>query len=277
VLAFLFVKDGDRFLPWVRSFVGPRAGGHLYVLLDRVWGTLGGFIRGQVLVSLCDGLFIGIGLLIVGVPLALPLAVLTFFGGFVPIVGALFAGALSVLVALVSNGFTAALIVLGIVLLVQQIEGNVLQPILQGKSLQLHAAVVLLAVTAGGSLYGIPGAFLAVPVTAAAAVVLRYLFAQVDRTSEDDSADAPSDPEAAKAVGLPPAPPRAHAPDEGGTAHEPRPDAPNPEQLELADDSEGLVPPDGPGPAVPAPRTANGDGAAGPVPEGTGSTARERS
>jgi hypothetical protein len=76
-------------------------------------------------------------------------------------------------------------------------------------------------------------------------------------------------------VGLPPAPPRSHAPEEGGTAPEPRPDAPNPEQLELADDPEGLVPP--PGPAVPAPRTANGDGAAGPVPEGTGSTARERS
>jgi predicted PurR-regulated permease PerM len=281
VLAFLFVKDGDRFLPWLNGFIGPRVGGHLSVLLGRVWGTLGGFIRGQVLVSLCDGVFIGIGLLIVGVPLALPLAVLTFFGGFVPIVGALFAGALSVLVALVSNGFTAALIVLGIVLLVQQIEGNVLQPILQGKSLQLHAAVVLLAVTAGGSLYGIPGAFLAVPVTAAAAVVLRYLFAQVDRTSEDDSADAPSDPEAAKAVGLPPASPRAHEPEEGGTAAEPRADAPNPEQLELADDPEGSVPPVHSA-TVPTARTTDdgatpdGDGAAEPVPEGTGSTARKR-
>jgi predicted PurR-regulated permease PerM len=281
VLAFLFVKDGDRFLPWLRGFVGPRVGGHLYVLLDRVWDTLGGFIRGQVLVSLCDGLFIGIGLLIVGVPLALPLAVLTFFGGFVPIVGALFAGVLSVLVALVSNGFTAALIVLGIVLLVQQIEGNVLQPILQGKSLQLHAAVVLLAVTGGGSLYGIPGAFLAVPVTAAAAVVLRYLFAQVDRTSEDDAADAPSDPEAAKAVGLPPAPPQAHAPEEGGAAPEPRADAPNPEALELTDDPEGPVPPVGSATAS-TPRTSdgvatpNGEGAASAVPEGRGSTARER-
>lgn len=282
VLAFLFVKDGDRFLPWLRGFVGPRVGGHLYVLLGRVWSTLGGFIRGQVLVSLCDAVFIGIGLLVVGVPLALPLAVLTFFGGFVPIIGALFAGALSVLVALVSNGFTAALIVLGIVLAVQQIEGNVLQPILQGKSLQLHAAVVILAVTAGGSLYGIPGAFLAVPVTAAAAVVLRYLFGQVDRTSEDDSTDAPSDPEAAKAVGLPPAEPRAHAPEEGGTAPEPRPDAPNPEQLELADDVDGLDPPVGAGPTVRTARTTNGgatpdrDGATDPVPEGTGSTARER-
>ena len=112
------------------------------------------------------------------------------------------------LIALVSNGFTAALIVLGIVLLVQQVEGNVLQPILQGKSLNLHAAVVLLAVTAGGSLYGIAGAFLAVPIAAAGAVVLRYLFAQVDRISEDDETDAPADPTAARAAGVAPAPER---------------------------------------------------------------------
>ena len=202
VLAFLFVKDGDRFLPWLRRFVGPRVGGHLCVVLGRVWDTLGGFIRGQALVSLADGVLIGAGLLIVGVPLALPLAVLTFIGGFIPIVGAIFAGAMAVLIALVSNGFTAALIVLGIVLLVQQVEGNVLQPILQGKSLNLHAAVVLLAVTAGGSLYGIAGAFLAVPIAAAGAVVLRYLFAQVDRVSEDDETDAPADPTAARAAGM---------------------------------------------------------------------------
>ena len=208
VLAFLFVKDGDRFLPWLRRFVGPRAGGHLCVVLGRVWDTLGGFIRGQALVSLADAILIGTGLLIVGVPLALPLAVLTFIGGFIPIVGAIFAGAVAVLIALVSNGFTAALIVLGIVLLVQQVEGNVLQPILQGKSLNLHAAVVLLAVTAGGSLYGIAGAFLAVPVAAAGAVVLRYLFAQVDRISEDDETDAPADPTAARAAGVAPAPER---------------------------------------------------------------------
>jgi putative heme transporter len=191
VLAFLFVKDGPKFLPWVRRLVGPRAGVHLTVVLARVWATLGGFIQAQVLVSLADGILIGIGLLIVGVPLALPLAVLTFIGGFIPIVGALIAGALAVLVALVSNGFTAALIVLGIVLLVQQIEGNVLQPILQARSLNLHAAVVLLAVTAGSSLYGIPGAFLAVPVCAAVAVLVRYLSEQVDIETRDEPEELP--------------------------------------------------------------------------------------
>ena len=180
VLAFLFVKDGPRFLPWLRSLAGPAGGGHLSEVLLRVWRTLAGYMYTQAIVAFIDGALIGIGLLIVGVPLALPLAVLTFIGGFIPIVGALVAGAIAVLVALVSNGFTAALIVLGIIVAVQQIEGNVLQPVLQARSLNLHAAVVLLAVTAGSSLYGIAGAFLSVPVVAAAAVVLRYLGETID-------------------------------------------------------------------------------------------------
>ncbi len=180
VLAFLFAKDGSRFLPWLRAVLGDGAGSHLAEVLRRVWKTVTDFIRVQALVALVDGVLIGLGLVILGVPLAIPLAVLTFIGGFIPIVGAVVAGALSVLVALVSNGFTTALIVLGIIVAVQQLEGNVLQPILQGRSLGLHAAVVLLAVTAGSTLYGIAGAFLAVPVAAAGAVVLRYLSERVD-------------------------------------------------------------------------------------------------
>jgi predicted PurR-regulated permease PerM len=155
--------------------VGARAGRHLDVVLTRSWAVLGSFIQGQAAVGLVDAVLIGIGLVVVGVPLALPLAVLTFFGGFVPIIGAFVVGALAVLVALVSNGTTAALIILAVIFAVQQIEGNVLQPVLQGKSLALHPAVVLLVVTAGGSLYGIAGAFFAVPVAAVVAVVLRYL------------------------------------------------------------------------------------------------------
>ncbi len=175
LLAFLLVKDGPRFTPWLRGVVGERAGGHLSVVLERVWTTLGDFIRTQAIVSLADAVLIGLGLVVLGVPLAVPLAALTFLGGFVPIVGAFIAGGLAVLVALVSNGVTTALIMLVIVVAVQQIEGNVLQPILQSRSLGLHAAVVLLAVTAGSSLYGITGAFLAVPVVSAVAVVFRYL------------------------------------------------------------------------------------------------------
>jgi putative heme transporter len=180
VLAFLFVKDGPKFLPWLRRVAGDGAGGHLAEVLRRVWSTLAGFIHTQAIVALVDAVLIGAGLLILGVPLALPLAVITFLGAFIPIVGAVIAGALAVLVALVSNGFTTALIVLAIVVAVQQIEGNLLQPMLQSRSLGLHAAVVLLAVAAGSTLYGIAGAFLAVPVAAATAVVLRYLGERVD-------------------------------------------------------------------------------------------------
>lgn len=180
VLAFLFVKDGYRFLPWLGSQVGTGAGAHFAAVGGRAWDRLGGFIRSQAIIGLADAAFIGVGLVILGVPLALPLAVLTFFGAFIPIVGALAAGALSVLIALVSNGVTNALVVLVLILVVQQIEGNLLQPLVQGKGLGLHAAVVILAVTGGSSLAGVVGAFLAVPVVAVAAEIGRYLNEQID-------------------------------------------------------------------------------------------------
>jgi predicted PurR-regulated permease PerM len=175
ILTFLFLKDGRKFLPWIGGIAGDRVGPHLEEVLGQSWTSLGGFIRTQALVSFIDAVLIGIGLLIVGVPLAVPLAILTFFGGFIPIVGAIVVGALAVLVALVSVSVTGALVVLGIILAVQQIEGNVLQPWLQSRSVQLNAAVVLLAITLGSTLFGIVGAFLAVPFAAVAAVVLRYL------------------------------------------------------------------------------------------------------
>ena len=199
VLTFFFIKDGPRFLPWLRGVVGDRVGAHLDVVLTRSWSTLGSFIQGQALVGLVDAVLIGIGLVVLGVPLALPLAVLTFFGGFIPIVGAFVVGALAVLVALVTKGTTTALIVTAIIFAVQQIEGNVLQPLLQGKSLRLHPGLVLVAVAAGSGLYGVAGAFLSVPVAAVAAVVLRYLSEVIDgrpaalakaRTDAEAHADA---------------------------------------------------------------------------------------
>ncbi|MFS3126966.1 AI-2E family transporter [Nocardioides sp. Bht2] len=185
VLTFLFIKDGRRFLPWIKNNSGPTAGPHLYEVGNRIWATLGGFIRTQALVSAIDAVFIYIGLIAVGVPLAFPLAVITFFAGFIPIIGAVSAGALAVLIALVSVGPLKALIVLAVILAVQQLEGNVLSPLLQSRSMNLHAAVVLLSVTLGSSLFGIIGAFLAVPVTAIVAVILRYLNEQVALNSTD--------------------------------------------------------------------------------------------
>ncbi len=200
ILTFLFLKDGRRFVPWLRRLAGPTAGPHLGEVVSRSWGTLAGFIRTQALVSFIDAVFIGAGLLFVGVPLAIPLAVLTFIGGFIPIVGAFVVGAIAVLVALVSNGPTGALIIFAVIVVVQQLEGNVLSPWLQSKSMNLHAAVVLLSVMLGGTLFGIIGAFLAVPVAAVTAVVLRYLDEQVERRSQvpalpdlDDPGGPPGD------------------------------------------------------------------------------------
>lgn len=174
VLTFFFLKDGVKFLPWMRRFTGENAGWHLTEVLTRTWNTLAGFIRAQALVSLVDALFIGLGLLLLGVPMALALAVITFFAGFIPIIGAFSAGALAVVIALITNGFTNAILVLALIILVQQIEGNILSPILQSKAMNLHAAVVLLSVTIGGTLFNIIGAFLAVPVAATIAVWIRY-------------------------------------------------------------------------------------------------------
>lgn len=189
VLTFFFLKDGHRFVPWVRRFTGPTAGMHLTEALARMWVTLGGFIRAQAMVSLVDAVLIGIGLLVLGVPLAFGLALITFFAGFIPIVGAVTAGALAVLVALVSVDFATALWVLGLVLLVQQIEGNVLSPMLQSKAMDLHPVIILLAVAAGGTRWGIVGAFLAVPVTATVVSAIRYASEHLDLRSGTTRAD----------------------------------------------------------------------------------------
>jgi predicted PurR-regulated permease PerM len=193
ILTFYFLKDGHRFPAWVSSLGGREAGAHTAELMGRTWNTLGGFIRTQTVVALIDAIIIGVGLTIIGVPLALPLAVITFVGAYIPILGALISGVLAVLVTLVTNSPRDALFALLLVLTVQQLEGNVISPWLQGKNLNLHAAVILLAVTLGGSLFGITGAFLAVPVTATAAEVLRYVNERIREATWDPGLDADGD------------------------------------------------------------------------------------
>ncbi|GAB3980653.1 AI-2E family transporter [Plantactinospora veratri] len=194
-LMFFFLKDGPRFLPWLSRQLPGRLAVDVPVVAERSWAALSAFVRSQAFVGLLDAVFIGLGLWIVGVPLVLPLAVLTFVSAFVPIVGALFAGFVAVLITLVSNGPTDALIVLAIIVAVQQLEGNVFQPIVQSRGLGLHAAVVLLAVTLGGSLAGIVGSLLAVPVAALVAVMWNYVREQLTdppREPDIDQAEAPA-------------------------------------------------------------------------------------
>ena len=211
-LFFFFVKDGPRFYRWLRAAAPPSRRRNVEELLPQVWSTLQAYLSGVVIVGLIDAVFIAIALIVVGVPLVLPLAVLTFFGAFFPLVGAIVAGAVAALVALVTGGVTDALIIVGATVVVQQVEGNVLQPLIMGRQVELHPAVTLLAVTGGGAVAGIVGAFLAVPVAAVTRRVLRYSsphlatagerasepsvarkMAQAGRDDEDDEDDEDDD------------------------------------------------------------------------------------
>lgn len=192
VLCFFFLKDGPRFVPWLQTWVNRGGGQHFAEVSDRVWTALGQYVWSQAAVAAVDGIFIGLGVWLLGVPFALPIAVLTFFGGFVPIIGAFVAGSVAVLVALVSNGVWTAVAVLAVVLVVQQLEGNVMQPILVGRTMKIHPAVTIAAVTLGGSVFGIVGAFLAVPAVAAIQVTARYVREQLQERPPEP---APSDAE----------------------------------------------------------------------------------
>ncbi|MFB6950569.1 AI-2E family transporter [Streptomyces niveus] len=199
-LMFFFLKDGPKFLPWLARQLPGRLATDIPVVAARSWDTLGAFVRSQAFVGLLDAVFIGLGLWIVDVPLVLPLAVLTFVSAFVPVVGALFAGLVAVLIALVSNGPTDALIVLAVIIVVQQLEGNVFQPMIQSRGLGLHAAVVLLAVTLGASLAGIVGSLLAVPIAALIAVVWNYVREQLTDPEPEPEPDPAPDPAPAPAT-----------------------------------------------------------------------------
>lgn len=173
VILFFFLKDGPKMwnftLRWLRGTTRAKVAESG----DRTIQVLGGYVRGTAIIAAVDAVLIGVALAVLGVPLALPLAVIVFIGGFVPIVGATVAGVLAALVALVTNGPVIALIVIGVVIVVNQVEGDLLQPVVMGRTLNLHALVVLVALTAGTLVGGIFGAILAVPLTAVAWAVLR--------------------------------------------------------------------------------------------------------
>ena len=139
------------------------------------WLTLTNFSKVQIFVAFVDGLGIGLIAWLLGLPLALPIGVAVFLASFVPFIGALVTGVLAVLIALVYNGPFVALLMLGGVLLVQQLEGNVLQPLVMGPAVRVHPLAVVLAVTTGGLLAGIPGTLFAVPIAAFSNVFIRYI------------------------------------------------------------------------------------------------------
>ncbi|MFP3906329.1 MAG: AI-2E family transporter [Acidimicrobiales bacterium] len=181
IALFFYLKDGDRLAQFALDITPARLRGDMSEIGRRVWATLGGYFRGQIVVAAADALFIGIGLVLLDVPLAMPLAILVFIGGLFPIVGAFTAGGVAVLIALADGGIGLALAVLVLNVAVQQAEGNLLEPVIVGRATKLHPLAVLAALTAGAVTLGILGAFLAVPVLASVVRVVGYVF---ERDSE---------------------------------------------------------------------------------------------
>lgn len=173
VFLFFFLKDGTTMWNFLLRWVRGERRAKLAESIDRSSQVLGGYVRGTALVALVDAVFIGAFLFITGVPLALPLSVIVFVTAFIPVIGATLAGVLAALVALVTVGPIVALALVAWIIVVNQVEGNVLQPIIMGRTLSLHPMLILVALTVGTISGGIVGAILAVPYTAVAWAVIQ--------------------------------------------------------------------------------------------------------
>lgn len=179
-----FLHDGRGVWLFLIRLVPSHVRSRVDVAGLRGFASLVGYVRATALVACGDALGIGIGVYFLGLPLAIPLAALVFLGAFVPVVGAVASGSIAVVIALVTKGWITAVLTLAVVLAVQQIEGNVLQPLLLGRAVKLHALAVVLAISAGAVLYGIVGALLSVPMVAMLNSAIRSL------ASGEDSPEA---------------------------------------------------------------------------------------
>lgn len=171
---FFVIKDGSRMADWFKERIAPAQRDDAVEIAGRARRIMRLYLVATALTGLIDGILIAIALVVLGVPLVLPLAVLTFLGGFFPLVGATLAGLVAALVALVDGGFTTALLVVGATILVQQIEGNLLQPLILERAVRLHPLVTVVAVGAGLLVGGLLGAFLSVPLVAIGAQAANY-------------------------------------------------------------------------------------------------------
>jgi predicted PurR-regulated permease PerM len=174
VLLFFCLRDGRTMWEWAVRLV-PRVGASVDVAGRAALGTLSAYLRGTAVLGAFDAVFIGLALVLLGVPLAVPLAALVFLGGFIPLVGATLTGAVAALVALVTEGPVTAGLVLLAVVLVQQAESQVVAPVVLGRTLELHPVAVTSALTAGAVLGGVLGAAASVPLVAALWAVVRAL------------------------------------------------------------------------------------------------------
>ncbi|KQX62316.1 MULTISPECIES: AI-2E family transporter [unclassified Streptomyces] len=178
LLVFFFLRDSHRAIGVLRSVAPSGTGDTLEAMARRAFRAVEGFMRGTTFIAFIDAVCITVGLLVLDVPGAVGLGALVFVGAYIPYLGAFLSGAVAVLVALADRGFVIALWALGVVLAVQVLEGHVLQPVIQSRTVQMHPAVVMVAITAGASVAGILGMLFAVPATAAAFGVLYELRAR---------------------------------------------------------------------------------------------------
>jgi putative heme transporter len=172
---FFFLRDGRKIWRFIVRLFPLNARWSLADAGDASWATLSAYVRATVLVAFIDAVGVGIALVILNVPFPFPLAALVFLGAFIPIIGAGVSGAVAVLVALVDQGWVIALVVLGAVILVQQVEGHVLQPLIMGRAVAVHPLVVIIGIACGASLAGIIGALVAVPLIAVLNTGIRRL------------------------------------------------------------------------------------------------------
>jgi predicted PurR-regulated permease PerM len=171
-----FLYDGARIWEFAVRGVPRQARNRVNVAGRRAFAALVSYTRAVTVVAATDALVVGLGLWLIGVPLVVPLTVLVFFGAFIPTVGAIVTGAIAVLIALVAKGFLAAVLVLVVLIVVGELEGHVLQPLLLGRAVRLHPLAVVLPVATGFVLTGVIGALLAVPLVAVLDAGIRSLY-----------------------------------------------------------------------------------------------------
>jgi predicted PurR-regulated permease PerM len=174
-ITFFLLKDGERIWGWLASALGPQARRRADNAGLAAWAALVNYVRGTTVVAAIHAVSIGLALWILGVPLLVPLIILVFLAAFVPLVGILVAGALAILVTLGTKGLLAAVILLAVFLLENQIESHLLQPLVVGRIVRLHPLAIILVLTVGGIIAGIAGAVVAVPAAAAISYAWPYL------------------------------------------------------------------------------------------------------
>jgi predicted PurR-regulated permease PerM len=188
IVTFFLLKDGRHFVERAVGTVPADRRPDARRVLDRAWEAAGGYLRGAALLGVVESVIIGLTSLLVGADLVAAVMLLTFLAAFVPIVGAIVAGIVAVLVALVTAGTVPALIVGAVAIVVQQLDNDLLAPVIYGRAVRLHPLVVLLGIAAGGALFGIVGTVFAVPVLA----VTLNAFAEARR--HDDAGDTTARP-----------------------------------------------------------------------------------